>query len=143
MAWSATSAPADVKEQQGVLVKLPIVSGETVYKGDIVRINGNGYATSTGSPAAGDMFAGIALETVDNSGGGKSVLVRTEGVYDFTKASATQTDVGTLCYLGDNQQTVVLTESQPTVLVGAVVGIVNSSTVRVKIISGLDIASAG
>ncbi len=113
MAWTATTTPAYRDRADGDVISLLVEDNVKIYKGDIVRINAAGYATNA-APATGDMCAGIATETVDNTvtghtQGGKSILVATEGVYQVFKASAAITDVGTLCYCSEaaDAQTVV------------------------------------
>ncbi len=128
--WTATTAPVDRGRAEGRFLTLLMADNVKIFKGDIVRIEANGYATNA-APAAGDMCAGIATETVDNTttghtAGGKSIIVDSEGVFQVFKASAGITDVGTLCYCSEaaDAQTVVSGTGGLThaTLVGAAVG---------------------
>jgi len=100
MAWAATTTPRDVRRADGVVLSFLVEDNLVIYKADIVRINAAGYATSA-VPTSGDMAAGIALETVDNTTtghtqGGKKILVQTEAVcrvFHNTDAAAAA-DVG-------------------------------------------------
>jgi len=117
-----------------------MVDTEKIYKGDLVRINADGEWTSSGAPAAGDMFAGIAIETVDNTVDGHNIEVDTKGIFQLTLASAAQADVGTLVYGGasdaaNDQQSVYSSAGTHSLLIGAVVGLGNiANSVRVKIL---------
>jgi len=128
MGWTATTAASDPGyKSDGKILSLK-ASNETIYKGDLVRINAAGYAT-VAAPAQYDMFAGIALETVDNSGGSAgdlNVLVLTEGTVTAFQASAAITDVGEPAWNSYqvDAQTILSTTVDPTnstVKVGTVV----------------------
>ncbi len=127
MTWAALTSPVDRCSRDGKYLRFPIVDEETIYKGDMVRINADGEATSTGAPAQYDMFVGVALETVDNTDDGEYVTVATRGVFSFTKDTPAQTDAGCLAYIDPtgNQQTVVLsagTGAGSGIIVGGVIG---------------------
>jgi hypothetical protein len=104
-----------------------------VYKGDIVKINTSGYVNTITAPAIGDMSAGIALETVDNTLGGASdkwVRVDTEGVVQLLAYSLNVSDVGTHAIHSTasestgNEKTVKTgAEGAGTLTVGAIVGV--------------------
>lgn len=58
----------------------PVIAAGIIYEGSLVGENASGYARQL---VAADPFLGVALETVDNTGGAagaKSVKVRTMGV---------------------------------------------------------------
>ena len=144
MAIAASTVPAEVNPQEGEILRFPIVDTETIYKGDIVRVDSNGEATSTGAAGAGDMFVGVAMETVDNTDDGEYIKVYTSGVFPFTKDTPAQTDVGRLAYNGiaTNQQTVLVEAGVGTgsgIIIGAVVSLDpdDSTRVLVKIQPGL------
>ena len=146
MSWSALTTPQERYHKDGAVLALPMVDAVTIYAGDLVRITAAGYATSTDAPATGDMFAGVAMETVANTAtghaaGSKNIRVYTSGVFSYPKATPLQEDVGSLVYGGasdsaDDQQTVYAsTAGAHEVLVGTVVGLDpdNALNVLVKI----------
>jgi hypothetical protein len=156
MAWTATTAAVDTDYEDGIILSLPMVDNKIIYKGDLVRITAEGYASgSSTAPATGDMFIGMALETVDNTKtghatGGKSVRVVTEGTVEVFKGTAAITDLGCLAYnsVTVDAQTVDVSAGTHACLVGAVVGLVYSkdkvadtTKLRIKLISGANIAT--
>ena len=70
MAWTASTAKRDTKKSPNGLLSGPMADNEVIYKGDIVRSIASGYWSSQAAPATGDMFVGVATETVDNTGTG-------------------------------------------------------------------------
>jgi len=94
--FTATTTPKDTFHEEGRRISFLMEDATTIYKGDLVRINADGYAVSREDAAVGDMFAGMACETVVNAGavGAKSILVDTEGVFQVFKATAAITDIG-------------------------------------------------
>jgi predicted RecA/RadA family phage recombinase len=122
----------------------------------MVRIVAAGTATSTTAPAIGDMFVGVAMETViyDATIATQYVRVYTSGVFPFTKDTPAASDVGCLAYVDQatNQQTVVVAQSTTGdgggIIVGAVVGLCstenpsNTTEVFVKICPGLTVGLA-
>jgi len=111
MAWTATTTPVDRRSRPGDILSLPVVTAVTIYKGDFVRLTTAGYAVSTTAPTTGDMFAGVAMETVANTGasGAKRIKVRCKGVFSCTLSDGsgaaetpTQSHVGTLAYLDND-----------------------------------------
>ena len=68
--------------KSGKVIAFEVLAAKKIYKGDIVRITASGYAVAGDgslSLAQYDTCAGVALETVDNTAGGKWVRVMTEG----------------------------------------------------------------
>jgi len=89
------------------LLKIPQKASTIVYQGALVVIDA-GYA-APGRTATGLVAAGRAERTYDNSAGAngaKTVEVR-RGVFAFENSSAgdliAQTEIGTLCYIVDDQ----------------------------------------
>ncbi len=149
MAWSASTSIAERFVKDGDVLRFPIVDTETIYKGDMVRVNANGEATSTSTPAEGDMFVGVARETVDNTADGEYITVDTTGVFSFTKDTPAQSDVGCIAYVDPtgNQGTVVVaagTGAGSGIVVGGVIGLdPNDSTkLRVKLTPMLSLGAA-
>ena len=136
--WTATSSIRETRRQDGRILALPMEDNVTVYKGDLVRLNAAGFATSTSAPAAGDVFAGVAYETIDNTTtghaqGGKKVRVETTGVHSFKKSVPAATDRGVTVYGGasdatNDQQTVYDSQGTHAVVVGKVVDYLDPDT---------------
>lgn len=128
---SDLTASRDDKRQEGVLVDVALAAVK-VFKGSILTFNSSGYA-DVGD--ASETFAGIAMETVDNSGGSagdKSVRVWREGVVELNCSGASQATVGKNAFVSDDN-TVHFTSAAGLVPIGVVVGFVSSTAVRVHI----------
>ena len=73
-----------------------------IYQGALVSLNAGGYAKPL---AAGEAFAGVAYEEIDNTGGAdgdKVVRLYTEGDFEFPLSGATQANVGDAVYASDD-----------------------------------------
>lgn len=85
-----------LKRGTGVIFSFPMAASK-IYKGGIVHINAAGFAAA-GSDTTAQVTAGIALETVDNTGGAagaKTIRVEAQAEFKFTATSITQAMVGT------------------------------------------------
>lgn len=125
-----TQARAD-ERQEGVLVDVALAAVK-VFKGAILTFNSAGYA-DVGDPS--EAFAGVALETVDNSAGAAgalSVRVWREGVVELNTTAATQASVGKEVYVTDDN-TVTTTAATTLVPIGVIVGYVSATKVRVHL----------
>jgi len=87
--------------------KIPVAAGVKIYAGALVVIRA-GYARP-GATATGDLAAGVAQETVDNSSGsaGDKVIAVRRGPHKFANSASgdliAQADVGKFCYVVDDQ----------------------------------------
>lgn len=129
-----TAARADGR-QEGILVDVPIAASTTIYKGSNVNYNTSGYAKKAADTAS-EVFAGVAMETIDNSAGAAGdtyVRVWKEGVFSMNCASATQAWVGQLVYAVDDNLVALAATTTNDVAVGRVVQYVSATEVRVKI----------
>jgi hypothetical protein len=125
------TAVKDDERQNGELVAVSLAAVK-VFKGAILTFNSSGYA-DVGD--ADEAFAGIAAETVDNSGGSagdKEVRVWREGIVTLDKGSAVQGDVGKNAFVTDDQ-TVHVTSAADRVPIGVIVGLVSVTQVRVHL----------
>lgn len=130
---TALSDNYEAKRQDGVIISVPVKGSTTIYKGAMVVDLGTGYA-SVGADGSGYVFLGVAVEKVDNSSGSdgaKEVRVYKTGTFQYTKASAAQTDLGQAAYIRDDNTVSLSTTNS--VLAGYVVDIVDSSTVKLRI----------
>ncbi len=85
----------------------PVAAAEHLYKGAFVGVErSTGYVRNL---TAGDLFAGIAYEEVDNTagaGGELSARVYTQGDFVLPLSGITQTQIGGPVFASDNEQAV-------------------------------------
>ena len=81
----------------------PVKASETIYKGSIVSIDGNGAAVA-GTDTASERCVGIALEKADNGSGlvGAINVLVGEGIFKLIASGMAQADLLTLCYITDS-----------------------------------------
>lgn len=130
---AALTEAKEVAEKSGLKLDLPMAV-DIVYRGAICKINAAGYVAPAAAEA-GAVFAGIAYEDVDNSGGSagdKSVKVMREGVFLLEGTSLAQADVGEKVYASDDQ-TVSSTQGANEQEVGTIVEFVSATQVWVDI----------
>lgn len=122
------------ERQEGILIDVALAAVK-VFKGANVSFNAAGYAKGSADTAS-ENFAGVAMETVDNSAGAagdKFIRIWREGVSSMTCAGATQAWVGQDVYAVDDQTVALAATTTNDVKVGKVVGFVSATEVRVKI----------
>lgn len=122
------------QRQEGILVDIPLAAATKVFAGSNVNTNSAGFGKKASDTAA-EVFAGVAMETVDNAGaaGDKPVRVWKEGVFSMNCASATQAWVGQLVHSVDDNLVALAATTTNDVVVGRVVQFVSATEVRVKI----------
>lgn len=130
---SAATAVIDSQMKEADIVSY-FMGAVKIFKGTLVSVRADGYLYPSRSGTAGDVFAGVAGGTVDNSAGAAGatrILVWKRGTFVFTKATAVQTDVGVPFYASDdNTLTATTTNNQK---VGVGVELIDSSHVRIRI----------
>jgi len=93
------------REVRGVgrTLRVPVATAKHIYKGAIVAIDANGFATP-GTDTAGLQVIGIAMEDVNNTGadGALFVHVDCEREFLFTASSITQAMLGDLMVIVDD-----------------------------------------
>jgi hypothetical protein len=87
--------------REGIEIEYPVAANTKIYAGSLVCISAAGYAVPA-ADTSGYRFAGVALEQVDNSDGGKHVRVRRAGVFEFDAVSISQDMVGAAMYAADD-----------------------------------------
>ena len=87
--------------REGIEVEYLVAANTKIYAGSLVCVNAAGYAVPA-ADTSGYRFAGVALEQVDNSDGGKNVRVRRAGVFEFDAVSISQGMVGVAMYAADD-----------------------------------------
>lgn len=129
---TALSANYEAKRQDGIIISVPVLAGAVIYKGALLVDVGTGFA-QPGSGVAAYTFLGVAVEaaTGGSSDGDVRVRVYKTGTYQYTKASAVDTDLGVEMFIHDDQT--VGTSSTNTNGCGYCVDIVDSSTIKLRI----------
>jgi hypothetical protein len=122
------------QRQDGILIDVALAASTKVFAGSNVNFNTSGYAKKAADTAS-EVFAGVAMETVDNTGanGDKVVRVWREGLISMACASATQAWVGQLVHAVDDNLVALAATTTNDVVVGRVVQFVSATEVRVKI----------
>lgn len=128
---TAITAKKDVRRQPGEVLSFVVKDNEVIPEGALVSVDSNGELVNA-TDASGDVFVGVADETVDNSDDGLECKVRVGGVIDVvSRLSAAATNVGDLVYAFDNQTVDLAGNLTNDVLVGRIVEVVSSSKLRV------------
>lgn len=114
------AAPFDVPQKVGNEIRI-LCAAVKIYRGSAVAVvSGTGYATPLVPATDGHRFKGVALSTVDNSGGSagdKAIVIARTGLFAFNQSGLTQADVGKKCWFSDDN-TVTTTPGQ--VLAGVI-----------------------
>lgn len=131
-------ASIETNMREGLINDYLIDAGKKIEKGNFIFAReATGYAfqpTASDTAAAGDRFLGIAVETIDNTGGAAGALscrVSTYGVHQIPQTGFDQAQVGDRVKLAANGGSIT-TASVTTYYVGVVVA-VSSTLVDVQI----------
>lgn len=132
---SATTTAREAKRKDGEVIAYPMAAVK-VPKGALVNINAAGFATNA-TDAAGETFAGIAYESVDNSAGSAgdvAIRVQTTGTFVFADGggNGAQTDVGVAFKIVDNQ-TITDAATTNSLIAGVAVESISATSVRIRI----------
>lgn len=132
---TAIATAREAKRKDGELIAYKM-SNVKIPKGALVNINSSGYAVNA-TDTATDTFAGVAYETVDNSGGlagDKEIRVLTTGTFVFADggANGAVTDVGVEFKIVDNQ-TVTDASTTNNIKVGVCVESIDAGSTRIRI----------
>jgi len=132
---TATTTTREAKRKDGEIISYPMAAVK-IPKGALVNINAAGYATNA-SDTAGETFAGVAYETVDNSAGSAGdfeIRVETTGTFVFVDggSNGAQTDVGVAFKISDNQ-TVTDAATSNNITAGIAVESISATSVRIRI----------
>jgi len=137
MAVSPITERLDVRRQPGEVLPFKL-NNVKIFEGALVSVNSSGYAVNA-TDASGDIFVGVADETVDNSGGSagdKEIKVRIGGIVNVdSEFSAAQTNVTDLVYAYDNHTVSSAATMTNDVLVGRVVEVLSASKLRVALVT--------
>lgn len=108
----------------------PVKASTHIYKGALVGLDG-GYARPL---VAGDPFAGVAYEEMDNStgsGGDRMIRVSTQGDFEHALASASRANNLTAIYASDDET--LTTSSEATSFVGYQLDVTATNTIALRI----------
>lgn len=139
---AAKTAAHDDQRKDGQIVAYKMAASETIYKGSTVVLQG-GYAQTndgtTNTLDAGDVFAGICVETKANAGsaGDENVRVYTDGnvVVDVVD-TITQANVGDKVYINntsDDGAVTITTDAGVDLEVGVIVEFISANKARIAI----------
>jgi len=129
----ALSAKTDRKEKEGKLVDHPMAV-DVIYAGALCKHNAAGFLAPCAAED-GAVFAGVAVETVDNSAGSagdKSARVDKKGNFLMNGSGFSQSDVGAAVFASDDN-TVSTSQGSNEQQVGRIVEFISATEVRVKI----------
>ena len=90
--------------REGIEVEYSVAANAKIFAGSLVCVNAAGYAVPA-ADTSGFQFAGVAMEQVDNTGGGDGaqiVRLRRAGVFEFDAVSISQAMVGTEMEVSDD-----------------------------------------
>lgn len=141
---AARTTAYETNRKDGVIQSIPMIASETIYKGSTVIIGAStGYAFTndgtTNTLSAGDIFAGICIETTTSSAvaGAGCVNVYRKGTFllAFTD-TLTQANVGDKVYVNNASDDAAVTITQDAgvdVQVGNIVEFVSANLAWVSI----------
>lgn len=125
----------NVDRQEGEILSFK-QSNVKLVEGALLIINATGFAVNAADTAS-TIFAGVADETVDNSGGSagdKQIKVRRNGVFTVKfGGTATQATVGKIVCAVDNQTVDLASVTTNDVIVGRCVEFLSAGVIRVDI----------
>lgn len=131
---AALTDTKEVNEKAARRIQYPVAAGEVIYRGAMVMINAAGYL----KPAQAEVdavFAGMAMETVDNSNGVDGALegdVLTDGLHQLAGSGFSQADVKSSVYASDDQ-TVSTVQGVNEPLIGKIEQVVSATEVYVRL----------
>lgn len=122
-------------------IKWGVAASTTIYAGALVAIDADGYAIP-GDDVAGLQFVGVALSTVDNSGGAdgdKEVVCQVGHIERGLNATGlAQTQVGTFVFISDDNTVTDATAATNDVKVGTLIAY--PATDKADVLIGIDIS---
>ena len=144
---AALTSSYETKRKDGRLVLYPLAAGVHVFKGALVCVASATGLLVPGADAAGAVFVGVAYEDGNNvagyvpplgsipgsgAAGAVSIRVEKDGLYQYHKTGAVQSDVGKVAYLLDDN-TVSTAATANSVHCGVVGALIDSGTLAILI----------
>lgn len=133
----AVTAGQIIRRQDDCRANYPVAASTTIYEGTFGFVNSSGYAASTTGSGA-NRFAGVAVQTVDNSSGSAGDLKAeffTDGIFVLTGSGFSQATVGLPIHASDNY-TISTNATSGGVYIGNCVGYISATKIRVEIDAG-------
>jgi hypothetical protein len=132
MALSANTSIIDVKDF--TRYNQAVASGAIhFYKGAICNFNSSGYV-KLGGDIASELFAGIALEELNQASGGSNgdnnillIPAKSGAVVELTLPSVAVTNIGSLCYVNGDDAVALVGTTTNDVPVGTIVALSNTN----------------
>ena len=132
---AALTSPYDARRKDGALLASAVGAGAHVFKGGLLTVASATGLVQAGADSAGQVFAGVAYESADNTSGAagaKAVRVLKTGVFTYARAGASQADVGKAVFLVDDNS-VSTAATTNNIACGIIVGVPDGSHVQVRI----------
>jgi len=128
MALSANTSIVDVKDF--TRYDQAVASGAIhFYKGALCNFNSSGYV-KLGADTSGELFAGVALEELNQATGGSNgdndiqlIPAKSGAVVELTLTSVAVTDIGSLCYVNGDDVVALAATTTNDVPVGTIVAL--------------------
>lgn len=124
----ALSKDRNTPERAGDEFYLPMADDANIHAGGIVMLNATGYAVQ-GATATGQIAAGRAEESVDNTNGGdggKNIKVK-RGVFKYKNSASgdaiTIAEIGDNCYIVDDETVAKTNGTNTRSVAGVIVGV--------------------
>ena len=130
----ASTAARDGRRKDADLQAYQMPASTTLYKETLISARvADGYAYSSRSGTATDIFLGVAMETKTNGAVAGATLLKVwkEGIFVFNASGLAQTDIGAAVYASDNDT--VTKTSTNNQLVGYITEVLSASLCRVRI----------
>lgn len=131
---AALTDTKEINEKASRMINYPVAAGAVIYRGALCKIQADGYLAPCAAEA-GAFFAGVASETVDNTGGANGDLgcdVLTDGLHQITGSGFAQADVKDPVYASDDQ-TVSKVQGVNEQEVGKIEGVVSATEAYVRL----------
>gem|GEM_PF-2601373 len=144
---AALTSSYETKRKDGQLVLYPLAAGVHTFKGALVCVVSATGLLVPGADVAGAVFVGVAYEDGNNvagyvpplggtpgtgAAGAVSIRVEKDGLYQFHKTGAVQSDVGKVAYLLDDN-TVSTAATANSVHCGVVGALIDGGTLAILI----------
>jgi len=114
------------------LVPYGVLTNKVIYRGALTMIDAAGFLQPC-SQVAGSVFAGVSRDEVDMTGlasGDVKALVETKDAFYVNVAAVTVASIGDDCWALDDN-TIELTQTANSVLVGKIIEVVSATKVLV------------
>lgn len=135
----AATADQETPFKAGDVVSYDVAAGEQIFLGALVNLDSAGDAVA-GTDSATDIgFAGVAIESVDNTGGAAgdvTVQVRRGGLHRYTADTSTlaETDVGTLVHVENDLSVALAADVTNNVVCGKIAKFISASEAWVDLL---------